>query len=91
MSLWFPVMCVFLRESVEAVGRAPCPLNIRELLKEKAVAAFGKSNTWTEAQVNIMGNIIGELQRTPSDKLEYLHVTSSSLKCESWLCHFMCF
>ncbi len=47
-------MCVFLRESVEAVGRAPCPLNIREHLKEKAVAAFGKSHTWTEAQVSIM-------------------------------------
>ncbi|XP_016357161.1 otoancorin [Sinocyclocheilus anshuiensis] len=49
------------RESVEAVGRAPCPLNIREHLKEKAVAAFGKSHTWTEAQVSIMGNIIAGL------------------------------
>lgn len=65
-------MCVFLRESVEVVGRAPCPLNIRERLKEKAVAAFGKSTTWTEAQVSIMGNIIGELQRTLSDKLHYI-------------------
>ncbi len=63
---------VFLRESVEAVGRAPCPLNIREHLKEKAVAAFGKPHTWTEAQVSIMGNIIGELQRTLSDKLHYI-------------------
>ncbi|XP_043117416.1 otoancorin [Puntigrus tetrazona] len=49
------------RESVEAVGRAPCPLNIRERLKEKAVAVFGKSQTWTEAQVSAMGNIIAGL------------------------------
>ncbi|XP_073702595.1 otoancorin [Garra rufa] len=49
------------REAAEAVGRAPCPLNIRERLKEKAVAAFGKPETWTEAQVSIMGNIIAGL------------------------------
>uniref|UniRef100_A0A8C1DW98 Otoancorin n=1 Tax=Cyprinus carpio carpio TaxID=630221 RepID=A0A8C1DW98_CYPCA len=49
------------REAVEAVGRVPCPLNLRERLKEKAVAAFGKPETWTEAQVSIMGNIIAGL------------------------------
>ncbi|KAF4103292.1 otoancorin [Onychostoma macrolepis] len=49
------------RESVEALGRAPCPLNIREHLKEKAVAEFGKSHNWTEAQVSIMGNIVAGL------------------------------
>ncbi|XP_059423021.1 otoancorin [Carassius carassius] len=52
---------VSFSESVEVVGRAPCPLNIRERLKEKAVAVFGKSHTWTEAQVSIMGNIIAGL------------------------------
>lgn len=41
------------------VGRASCPLNITERLKEKAVAVFGKPETWTEAQAGIMGNIIG--------------------------------
>ncbi|XP_059364605.1 otoancorin-like [Carassius carassius] len=49
------------REAVEVLGRAPCPLNSRELLKEKAVAAFGKPKTWTEAQVSILGNIIAGL------------------------------
>ncbi|XP_052474541.1 otoancorin isoform X1 [Carassius gibelio] len=49
------------REAVEALGRAPCPLTFRELLKEKAVAAFGKPKTWTEAQVSILGNIIAGL------------------------------
>ncbi|KAK2903230.1 hypothetical protein Q8A67_007943 [Cirrhinus molitorella] len=49
------------REAAEAVGHAPCPLNIRERLKEKAVATFGKPETWTEAQVSIMGNIIAGL------------------------------
>ncbi|KAI7806231.1 otoancorin isoform X2 [Triplophysa rosa] len=50
-----------LRESVEVVGRAPCPLNIIERLKDKAVAAFGKPETWSEAQADIMGNIIAGL------------------------------
>nr|XP_055065889.1 otoancorin [Misgurnus anguillicaudatus] len=49
------------REAVEVVGRAPCPLNIIERLKEKAVAVFGKPETWTEAQAGIMGNIIAGL------------------------------
>lgn len=72
---------MFPREAVEAVGRVPCPLNLRERLKEKAVAAFGKPETWTEAQVSIMGNIIGEIRRIYT--VEYLHVTSPSLKCEA--------
>ncbi|KAK7147507.1 hypothetical protein R3I94_010130 [Phoxinus phoxinus] len=49
------------REAVEAVGRASCLLNVRERLKEKAVAAFGKPETWTEAQVSDMGNILAGL------------------------------
>ncbi|KAI2655309.1 Otoancorin [Labeo rohita] len=49
------------REAADVVGRAPCPPNIRDRLKEKAVAAFGKPETWTEAQVSIMGNIIAGL------------------------------
>lgn len=55
------MICLFLREAADVVGRAPCPPNIRDRLKEKAVAAFGKPETWTEAQVSIMGNIIGEI------------------------------
>lgn len=47
------------REAVDVVGRAPCPLNITERLKDKAVAAFGNPETWSEARVEIMGNIIG--------------------------------
>jgi len=54
------VICVFTREAVEAVGRASCHLNVRESLKEKAMAVFGKPETWTEAQVSEMGNILGE-------------------------------
>lgn len=47
------------REAVDVVGRAPCPVNITERLKDKAVAAFGNPETWSEARVEIMGNIIG--------------------------------
>ncbi|XP_056618545.1 otoancorin [Triplophysa dalaica] len=50
-----------LREAVDVVGRAPCPLNITERLKDKAVAAFGSPETWSEARVEIMGNIIAGL------------------------------
>lgn len=44
---------------MEVVGRAPCPLNIIEHLKDKAVAAFGKPETWSEAQTQMIGNIVG--------------------------------
>ncbi|ROL48157.1 Otoancorin [Anabarilius grahami] len=57
------------REAVEAVGRASCPLNIRDRLKEKAVAVFGKPETWTEAQVSVMGNIIAGLSTVELGRL----------------------
>ncbi|XP_051722797.1 otoancorin isoform X1 [Ctenopharyngodon idella] len=57
------------REAVEVVGRASCPLNIRDRLKEKAVAVFGKPETWTEAQVSVMGNIIAGLSTVELGRL----------------------
>ncbi|XP_077066803.1 otoancorin [Siphateles boraxobius] len=57
------------REAVEAVGRASCLLNVRDRLKEKAVAAFGKPETWTEAQVSEMGNIIAGLSTVELGRL----------------------
>ncbi|XP_051999820.1 otoancorin [Xyrauchen texanus] len=57
------------REAVEVVGRAPCPMNITERLKEKAVAAFGKPETWSEAQVGIMGNIMAGLSTVELGRL----------------------
>lgn len=58
-----------LRDAVEVVGRAPCPLNIIERLKDKAVAAFGKPETWSEAQAGIMGNIIAGLSAVEIGRL----------------------
>ncbi|XP_067254931.1 otoancorin [Chanodichthys erythropterus] len=57
------------REAVEPVGRVSCPLNIRDRLKEKAVAVFGKPETWTEAQVSVMGNIIAGLSTVELGRL----------------------
>ncbi|XP_051576506.1 otoancorin-like [Myxocyprinus asiaticus] len=57
------------REAVDVVGRAPCPLNITERLKEKAAVAFGKPETWSEAQVGIMGNIMAGLSTVELGRL----------------------
>ncbi|XP_039535563.1 otoancorin [Pimephales promelas] len=57
------------REAVEAVGRASCLLNVRERLKEKAMAVFGKPETWTEAQVSEMGNILAGLSTVELGRL----------------------
>ncbi|XP_067304921.1 otoancorin [Pseudorasbora parva] len=57
------------REAVETVGRASCLLNVRERLKEKAAAAFGKPETWTEAQVSVLGNIIAGLSTVELGRL----------------------
>ncbi|KAG7469478.1 hypothetical protein MATL_G00129320 [Megalops atlanticus] len=57
------------REALRAVGSVQCPLNITELLKERAVRMFGLPRNWTEAQVNTLGNIIAGLNATELQSL----------------------
>ncbi|KAI1885956.1 hypothetical protein AGOR_G00209090 [Albula goreensis] len=52
------------REAVGDVGSVQCPLNMTEVLKEHAVLVFGEPGTWSEAQVNTLGNIIAGLNET---------------------------
>ncbi|TRY69691.1 hypothetical protein DNTS_020251 [Danionella cerebrum] len=72
------------KEAAEAVGRASCPLNITESLKDKAVSVFGKPESWSEAQVSIMGNIISglssvELGRLNSSVLPFIQPSAIPL------------
>lgn len=49
------------REAVQSVGEVQCPLAVTELLKQRAVAVFGEPQGWTEARVNSLGNIMGQI------------------------------
>ena len=48
------------REAVGPLGTLQCPLVVTEKLKERAVALFGAPSSWSQAQVNTLGNIIGQ-------------------------------
>lgn len=61
MLIWESVL-LWLRDAVGDVGHASCSVNVLEHLKKKAVAAFGDPKDWSEADVSVMGNIIGLFQ-----------------------------
>lgn len=50
---------LWIRDAVGDVGHASCPLSVMECLKKQAVAGFGDPKVWSEADVSVMGNIIG--------------------------------
>ncbi|XP_061104333.1 otoancorin [Conger conger] len=57
------------REAVAEVGSVECPLSSTEVLKDKAVLVFGSPDSWTEAEVNSMGNIIAGLTESELQNL----------------------
>lgn len=53
---------MFKRDAVGSLNDIRCSYNIAKQLKSLAVTAFGEPNTWTEAKVNELGNMMGEQQ-----------------------------
>ncbi|XP_067093310.1 otoancorin [Osmerus mordax] len=72
------------REAVGSLGNLECPLMRTEKLKERAVALFGAPSSWSQAQVNTLGNIIAgltsaELNSLSSSVLPFLSRTGITL------------
>ncbi|KAJ8273544.1 hypothetical protein GJAV_G00102810 [Gymnothorax javanicus] len=49
------------RDAMRTLGAVHCEQEVTERLKDRALVIFGRPANWTEAQVNILGNIIGVL------------------------------
>lgn len=64
MFLWLAQrlrICLCFRDAVYAVGSAWCSRRATRELRSLAVLAFGVPSSWDEAQVSVLGNIIGNI------------------------------
>ncbi|XP_054477293.1 otoancorin [Anoplopoma fimbria] len=58
------------RDAVGSMDGVQCSSKVAQQLKSIAVSAFGNPNTWTEAQVSELGNIIAGLNSTELASLD---------------------
>lgn len=70
---------MFKRDAVGSLNDIRCSYNIAKQLKSLAVTAFGEPNTWTEAKVNELGNMMGEQQEKKNAVFETFHRILRSL------------
>ncbi|XP_068591549.1 otoancorin isoform X2 [Cebidichthys violaceus] len=75
------------KDAVGSMDGVQCSYKVAQQLKSLAVSAFGKPNTWTEAQVSELGNIIAGLDPTELASLKSPVFSFISKSCIPHILH----
>ncbi|XP_034409927.1 otoancorin-like [Cyclopterus lumpus] len=76
------------KDAVGSMDGVQCSAKVAQQLKQLAVSAFGNPNTWTEAQVSELGNIIAGLNSTELASLDSVVFSFIGESCIPLIPHF---
>ncbi|KAK9513806.1 hypothetical protein VZT92_027310 [Zoarces viviparus] len=76
------------KDAVGSMDGVQCSYKVAQQLKNLAVSAFGKPNTWTEAQVSELANIVAGLDSTELASLDPAVFSFISKSCIRHILHW---